>query len=185
MVNSNIPIIQNLTQDILAMGGAPNAAAGVGTGGMVTKLAAAQIATQAGCDMIICDGRSVGALAALGNGAKHSRFKAKNNPRKARAQWIGGTLKPSGALHIDVGAAKALENGSSLLPAGVASVSGKFEKGDAVSVIAKGAEIARGLVAYDLHEADQIKGLKSDEIAAKLGYENGAAIIHRDNLVML
>ena len=181
----HIPIIENLTQDILAMGGAPNAAAGVGTGGMATKLAAAQIATQAGCDMVICDGRSVGALEALGNGAKHSRFKARNNPRKARAQWIGGTLKPSGILHIDSGAAKALENGSSLLPAGVASVSGQFEKGDAVAVFANGVEIARGLIAYDLHEADQIKGLKSGEIAAKLGYDNGAAIIHRDNLVML
>lgn len=182
---AHIPIISDLTDDIMAMGGAPNAAAGVGTGGMVTKLAAAQIATQAGCDMVICDGRSVGALAALGNGAKHSRFTAKNNPRKARAQWIGGTLKPSGALHIDGGAARALRNGSSLLPAGVASVSGSFEKGDAVSILANGAEIARGLVAYDLQDADRIKGLKSGEISAILGYENGAAIIHRDNLVML
>jgi len=182
---AHIPVIADLTEDIISMGGAPNAAAGVGTGGMVTKLAAAQIATQAGCDMVICDGRSVGALSALGNGAKHSRFKAKSNPRKARAQWIGGTLKPSGALHIDAGAVKALEKGSSLLPAGVATVSGLFEKGDAVSVIANGAEIARGLVAYDLKDADRIKGLKSSEIFAVLGYENGAAIIHRDNLVML
>ena len=181
----HIPLIEELSDDIMAMGGAPNAAAGVGTGGMATKLAAAQIATQAGCDMIICDGRSVGALAALGAGAKHSRFKAKSNPRKARAQWIGGTLKPNGALDIDAGALKALKNGSSLLPAGVTQVSGQFEKGDAVTVIANGVEVARGLVAYDLREADRIKGLKSGEISTVLGYENGAAIIHRDNLVML
>jgi glutamate 5-kinase len=182
---AHIPVISDLTDEIIAMGGAPNAAAGVGTGGMATKLAAAQIATQAGCDMIICDGRAVGALGRLVAGEKHSRFKAKSNPRKARAQWIGGTLKPNGTLHIDAGAKNALLKGSSLLPAGVTSVSGSFEKGDAVSIFADGVEIARGLVAYDLDEADRIKGLKSAEIKAILGYENGAALVHRDNLVML
>jgi len=181
----HLPIVTELTEDIMAMGGAPNAAAGMGRGGMVTKLAAAQIATQAGCDMIICDGRKAGALAALGKGAVHTRFKAKDNPRKARAQWIGGTLKPSGSLHVDAGAAGALKKGSSLLPAGVTSVSGQFEKGDAVSIIANEVEIARGLVGYDLVDADRIKGLKSSEISRVLGYENGAALIHRDNLVML
>jgi len=182
---AHLPLVSDLTEDIMAMGGSPNAASGVGTGGMVTKLAAAQIATQAGCDMIICDGRGIGALSDLGRGARHTRFEAKSNPRKARAQWIGGTLKPSGALHIDRGARKALKAGSSLLPAGVTSVSGDFQKGDTVSVIADGVEIARGLVAYDFSEADRIKGLKSSETAAVLGYENGAALIHRDNLVML
>ena len=180
-----LPLVSELTDDIIAMGGASNAAAGVGSGGMATKLAAAQIATQAGCDMIICDGRDVGALSALSKGAKHTHFKAKDNPRKARAQWIGGMLKPSGTLHIDAGAVNALKKGSSLLPAGVTSVSGKFEKGDAVSITANGVEIARGLVGYDLADADKIKGLNSSEITAVLGYENGAALIHRDNLVML
>ena len=94
-------------------------------------------------------------------------------------------LKPSGTLHIDTGAANALKKGSSLLPAGVTSVSGKFEKGDAVSITANDVEIARGLVGYDLADADKIKGLNSSEITAVLGYENGAALIHRDNLVML
>jgi len=181
----HLPLISDLTDKVMAMGGAPNAASGVGSGGMVTKLAAAQIATQAGCDIIICDGRDVGALSALNAGAKHTRFKAKDNPRKARSQWIGGTLKPSGALHIDAGAVNALKKGSSLLPAGVTSVSGQFEKGDAVSIMSDGVEIARGLVGYDLVDADRIKGLKSGEIIEVLGYENGASLIHRDNLVML
>lgn len=180
-----LPVVTELTEEIMAMGGAANARAGMGSGGMATKLAAAQIATKAGCDMIICDGRKAGAVSALSKGARHTLFKAKDNPRKARAQWIGGTLKPSGALHVDSGAAGALEKGSSLLPAGVTSVSGHFGKGDAVSIIANGAEIARGLVGYDLIDADRIKGLKSSEIADVLGYENGAALIHRDNLVML
>ena len=181
----HLPLISELTEEIVAMGGAPNAAAGVGSGGMATKLAAAQIATNAGCDMIICDGRNIGTLGALRTGAKHTRFSAKNNPRKARAHWIGGTFKPSGSLHIDSGAAQALKTGSSLLPAGVTAVSGEFKKGDAVSIEADGVEIARGLVGYDLVDADRIKGLKSSEIAGVLGYEHGAALIHRDNLVML
>ena len=181
----HLPLITDLTDDVMSMGGAPNAAAGMGSGGMATKLAAAHIATHAGCDMIICDGRNVGAFGALVTGAKHTLFKAKDNPRKARAQWIGGALKPNGSLHIDAGAVRALKTGSSLLPAGVTSVSGNFKKGDAVSVEANGIEIARGLVGYDLVDADRIMGLKSNEIRGVLGYENGAALIHRDNLVML
>jgi len=181
----HLPIINELTDNIRSMGGEPNAATGMGSGGMATKLAAAEIATAAGCDMIICDGRKTGALGHLWRGGKHSIFKATSNPKKARAQWIGGTLKPRGSLEIDAGAAKALRAGSSLLPAGVTAVSGHFAKGDAVSILSGGREIARGLVAYDHPQADLIKGLKSAEIPAVLGYENGAALIHRDNLVML
>ncbi|WP_427451444.1 glutamate 5-kinase [Litorimonas sp. WD9-15] len=181
----HLPVITSLTDEIKAMGGEPNAATGMGTGGMATKLAAADIATSAGSDMVICDGREPGALAKLWSGGRHSLFKAKDNPRKARAQWIGGTLKPCGCVTIDKGALKALRDGSSLLPAGVTSVSGTFEKGDAVSILSDGQEIARGLIAYDHPQADRIKGLKSGEISAVLGYENGAALIHRDNLVML
>lgn len=181
----HLPIINELTDDIRSMGGEPNATTGMGSGGMATKLAAAEIATSAGCDMIICDGRKSGALGALWRGSKHSIFKATSNPKKARAQWIGGTLKPRGSLNIDAGAAKALRAGSSLLPAGVIAVSGTFTKGDAVSILSEGREIARGLVAYDHPQADLIKGLKSSEITAILGYDNGAALIHRDNLVML
>lgn len=181
----HLPIIHELTDEIMAMGGAPNAVAGMGSGGMATKLAAAKIATSAGCDMIICDGRQPGALGALWAGGTHTRFKAKDNPKKARAQWIGGALKPLGTLTVDTGAAKALRAGSSLLPAGVTKITGQFSKGDAVSILCNDQEIARGLIAYDLVEADRIKGLKSAEISEILGYDNGAAMIHRDNLVML
>jgi len=181
----HLPVITSLTDEIMAMGGAPNASAGVGSGGMATKLVAAQIATSAGCDMVVCDGRNPGPIAGLKAGVKHTVFKAKNNPRKARAQWIGGALKPLGVLHVDSGAVHALNQGSSLLPAGVTKVTGAFGKGDPVSVLANDIEIARGLVAYDLAEAEKIIGLKSGEISTVLGYNNGAALIHRDNLVML
>ncbi len=181
----HIPVVATLTDDIMSMGGAPNEAAGMGTGGMATKLAAAQIATHAGCNMVICDGRKPGIIAALNAGAKHTIFKAISNPRNARAQWIGGALKPRGCLEIDAGALKALKSGSSLLAAGVTSVSGEFEKGDPVAIQIEGVEIARGLISYDLMDAQRIKGLKSGEIETVLGFDNGAALIHRDNLVML
>ena len=182
----HFPIITELSDDIMAMGGGVNQAAAVGSGGMATKLAAAKIATQAGCRMCILDGRANNPLSRLQTGTKSTWFEAKSNPKKARSQWIGGTLKPSGTLTIDAGAAKALSKGKSLLAAGVTQLSGGFHKGDAVSICDKaGVELARGLIAYDASEAAKILGLKSGDISAVLGYDNGAALIHRDNLVMI
>ena len=182
----HLPVIKALTDDIMSMGGGVNTKAAVGSGGMATKLAAAKIATQAGCRMCIMDGRAESPLTRLKNGERCSWFEAESNPKKARSQWIGGTLKPSGTLVIDAGAAKALTQGKSLLAAGVTELTGSFSKGDAVSICNdSGLEIARGLVAYDAQDAAQILGLKSGDIAARLGYDNGAALIHRDNLVML
>ena len=182
----HLPVITALTDDIMSMGGGVNTKAAVGSGGMATKLAAAKIATQAGCRMCIMDGRGESPLLRLKNGERCSWFEAESNPKKARSQWIGGTLKPRGSLIIDAGAAKALSKGKSLLAAGVTTVSGDFSKGDAVSVCDEtGTELARGLIAYDVAEAAKILGLKSSDIARKLGYDNGSALIHRDNLVML
>jgi len=182
----HISYIDDLTDEVMAMGTGANKTAAIGTGGMATKLAAAKIATRAGCDMIICDGRDIGSLAALQSGAKHTYFKAADNPKNARAQWIAGSLKPMGQLYLDDGACKALRSGKSLLAAGVTHLTGSFSKGDAVSLMdTHGAEIARGLVAYGHIDAAQIIGINSADIAAVLGYDNGTALIHRDNLVML
>lgn len=182
----HLPIIKQLTDEIMAMAGGINTHAAIGSGGMTTKLTAAKIATQAGCRMCIMDGRSFNPLTRLQNNERCSWFEAESNPKKARSQWIGGALKPSGSLTIDAGAAKALTQGKSLLAAGVKKLSGAFSKGDAVSVCnQEGAELARGLIAYDAAEAAQILGLKSSDISSVLGYDNGAAMIHRDNLVML
>jgi len=182
----HLPLVQELSDEIMSMGGGVNADASVGSGGMVTKLAAAKIATQAGCHMCIMDGREMNPLSRLRRGEKCSWFKAQSNPKKARSQWIGGTLKSKGILTIDIGAAKALATGKSLLAAGVTAISGSFRKGDAVSIHSfNGIEIARGLIAYDADEAVKILGLKSGDISNILGYDNGAAMIHRDNLVMI
>ena len=182
----HLPSIEELTDEIMAMGGGINAQAAVGSGGMATKLAAAKVAVQAGCAMCIMDGRENKPLTRLANGERCSWFSAQNNPKKARRQWIGGTLKPSGSLIVDTGAAKALTQGNSLLAAGVTKLEGDFRKGDAVAVLTlEGEELARGLVSYDASDAVKILGLKSKDILAVLGYDNGAALIHRDNLVML
>lgn len=181
----HLPEIDTLTPEIMAMGGGVNQNAAVGSGGMATKLAAAQIATQAGCAMIIMDGQAPSPLSRLAKGERNTRFTAATDPKNARAQWIAGSLKPKGKLYLDDGAVRALGKGKSLLSAGVTRIKGKFEKGDAVFILDKsGNEIARGLISYSKKHASQIIGLQSGEIASTLGFDNGAALVHRDNLVM-
>jgi glutamate 5-kinase len=107
------------------------------------------------------------------------------SPRTARKQWIAGALKPAGRLIVDDGALKALKQGKSLLPAGVAEVSGNFDRGDAVRVCAPdGTEIARGLCAYAAPDARRIMGHKSGEIERLLGYRGRDEMIHRDDLIL-
>jgi glutamate 5-kinase len=102
-----------------------------------------------------------------------------------RKQWIAGMLKAAGTLHVDAGAAKALRGGKSLLPAGVTKVEGRFDRGDAVVVRdPDGIEIARGLAAYSGEEARRIRGRRSQELEALLGYRGRDEIIHRDDLVL-
>ena len=182
----HIPNVLELTVEIMAMGGGINRFSSVGSGGMVTKLSAAKIATKAGCHMCIMDGQDMAPISRLLAGEKSTWFKATDNPKKARQQWIAGSIKPCGVLTIDDGAAKALMSGKSLLAAGVTQITGRFLKGDAVSVKTfEGQEIARGLAAYDAAEAKKLLGVSSGDIINILGYDNGAALIHRDNMVMI
>lgn len=181
----HIAKIESLTPEIMAMGGEPNAGAAVGTGGMATKLLAADIAVKAGCHLIITSGETFSPINALRRGAKASWFVAKADPASARKQWIAGSLKSHGQVHIDDGALNALRNGKSLLPAGATAFDGTFNAGDAVTVIHKGHAVAKGLAGYSAVETQQILGLKSGDISAALGYSHGAALIHRDNLVLL
>ena len=178
-----IPEIAEITAEIEAMAG--EAPPGYSSGGMVTKLAAARIAMAAGCRMAIADGRRLHPLAAIEAGGQCTWFLPSAGPRTARKQWIAGALKPVGALAVDDGALKALVAGKSLLPAGVTRVDGEFERGDAVRVLAPdGREAARGLSAYSAADARRIKGHKSREIEALLGYRGRDEMIHRDDLVL-
>jgi glutamate 5-kinase len=183
----HIPEVGILTPEIEAMAGGANAAHGVGTGGMATKLAAARIAHGAGCATLITLGRrdGQGPLEAVEAGARATLFAAHATPAAAYKQWIAGSLAPQGALVVDDGAVAALKAGKSLLPAGVTAVEGRFGKGDAVLVRDKaGREVARGLAAYGSEEACAIQGLRSTAIEARLGYRGPTALVHRDDLVV-
>jgi glutamate 5-kinase len=152
---------------------------------MTTKIAAARIAVGAGSSLCIASGRRFHPLRAILDGERCSWFLPGTTPIAARKQWIAGTLQPRGRVAIDGGAAAALGRGKSLLPAGVTKVTGRFERGDTVSVIAEGREIARGLAAYSADDATLIAGRQSAEIESLLGYAGREELIHRDDLVML
>ena len=175
--------IPEITPAIRAQAG--DAKDNISSGGMKTKLVAAQIVTQAGGHMIISDGRILHPLRAILEGRPCSRFPAHATPRLARKRWIAGSLGPKGTLHIDAGALKALRSGKSLLPAGVVKVSGAFSRGDAVLLLdPEGKEVGRGLSAYAAADASRIAGQKSHAIAQILGYRGRAEMIHRNDLVL-
>ena len=182
---AHLPFIETLSPDILAMGGGANTEAGVGTGGMATKLAAAQIARSAGCATIIASGQTLSPLSAIRDGARATLIAAPDGPMAAYKQWIAGSLSPAGTLTLDAGAVTALKAGKSLLPAGVTGVSGGFEKGDCVRLIdPNGRAVGVGLAAYAADEAARLRGRRSDEIETLLGYRGASVLIHRDDMVL-
>jgi glutamate 5-kinase len=173
----------HITEDLEAMAG--SAGTELSRGGMVTKIEAGKIALASGTNMVIASGKVEHPLRRLGENAPCTWFVARSDPVTARKRWIAGQLEPKGSLVIDAGAEKALFSGKSLLPAGVTRVDGAFERGDAVIIRGPdGREIGRGLVAYARDDAARIIGKKSGEIAAILGYEGRAALVHRDDMVL-
>jgi glutamate 5-kinase len=182
----HIPLVSEFTEAIDAMAGGANADAGVGTGGMATKVIAARMAAAAGCATLVTLGSRPAPLGAVEDGARATLFEPSLTPAAAYKAWIAGSLAPQGVLVVDDGAANALRAGKSLLPAGVKAVEGRFEKGDAVIVRgADGREIGRGLSRYDAADADRIKGLRSTDIEATLGFTEGSSLIHADDLALV
>jgi len=182
----HIPYIEELTPEIEAMATGANAAAGVGTGGMATKLMAARIAGEAGCATLIAAGRAKKRGAQhIEEGRRCTLIAPSTTVRAAYKQWIGGSLATRGQIVIDNGCLRALGRGKSLLAAGVITASGSFEKGDPVEVLDEtGAEVARGLVRYDAADVSTIAGLRSPQIKAALGYAGGPVVIHADDLAL-
>jgi glutamate 5-kinase len=178
-----IPVVERITPEIEAMAGA--APSELSRGGMQTKIEAAKIATTAGTHMVIGSGRVDHPLRAIASAAPSTWFLTPGNPVTSRKKWIAGSLEPKGTLTIDAGAVAALRRGNSLLPVGVIRVEGQFARGDAVIVRGPdGAEIGRGLVAYDAPDADKVKGRPSSDILLLLGIEGRAEMIHRDDLAL-
>ena len=177
-----IPTVDRI-DDVAHMADA-NSASGLGTGGMAAKIAAARIAVQAGMPLAIVDGRAHNPLSAFAATGHGTVFTAEGGiaPRKA---WLAGRLTVAGRLTIDAGAAAALRAGKSLLAAGVVAVEGDFVRGDAVEIAHGTTVIARGLAAYDAPDARAIAGARSDAQAIILGYAPRAAMVHRDQLVLV
>ena len=178
-----LPVVERVTPEIEAMAG--GAASELSRGGMRTKIEAARIATAAGAHMVIADGRVEHPIARVAEGGRCTWFLTPSNPIAARKIWIGGSLELKGAVFVDAGAAAALAGGKSLLPAGVTRIEGVFSRGDCVAIRdERGAEIGRGLVAYDALHAERIRGRKSRDIAHILGTAGRAEMIHRDDMAL-
>jgi len=179
----HIPLVPRITAAIEAMAGDP--ASDHAKGGMRTKIEAGKIATTAGTHMVIASGHVDNPLKAIEAGARTTWFLAPGNPVTSRKKWIAGSLEPKGTLTIDAGAAAALRRGKSLLPAGVVRVDGHFGRGDAVLIRGPdGAEIGRGLVAYDAENAAKIVRKSSSDIKLILGIDGRSEMVHRDDLVL-
>ncbi|MFT5141805.1 MAG: glutamate 5-kinase [Rhodothermales bacterium] len=166
---------------------ATGTATGLGTGGMATKLQAAEIARRAGTAVVIASGHRPDVIVLAAHGvAVGTRFAPAGSTLEHRKRWILAGSVPQGSVEIDTGAASALtRDGRSLLPAGITAVNGPFLRGDSVSILGMGKTvIARGIVRYDSEELAQIQGLRSADVPRKLGYTRGAAAIHRNDLVL-
>lgn len=178
-----IPVVPRISAEIEAMAG--GAASELSRGGMRTKIEAAKIATTGGTHMVIADGRLVSPISRISNGEACTWFLTPSNPVTARKKWIAGSLEPRGVVSVDAGAARALQAGKSLLPAGVTRVEGLFARGDCVIIRAQDdSELGRGLIAYDASDASLLVGRKSSDIALLLGAPGRAEMIHRDDMVL-
>lgn len=181
---TRIPVVRGVTPEIHAMA-TGGSSSGLGSGGMTSKLQAAEIAELAGMALAIIDGQPVSPItAAMGEG-RGTLFLPRGR-RQARKAWLGGRMRMRGLVRIDSGAAAALARGSSLLAAGITGVEGDFQRGDAIAVLGPdGDTLARGLSEYDAAECLALKGHHSREHEAILGYAPRSALIHRDQLVLL
>jgi len=182
--NSLIKEVTNLNNNLYSLVDKKNNI--LGSGGMTTKLDAAKICVNSGCRMFIANGQFLNPLKKLIDEKIYTCFKPKISTLDARKKWIAGSLSSKGKLYIDSGAVSALNNGKSLLPAGIIEVYGSFKKGENILILDKNEnEIARGLSSFSSYEINKIKGLQSNEIENILGYSSKSEIIHKDDMVKL
>ena len=181
----HIPVVKNIDETLQSY--AQDSSAGFSTGGMRSKLMAAQMCVGTGIPLLILDGRTAAPFSSYADcTARGTLFEGTAGPAiSARKKWIGAHIAPKGLLTIDDGAARALQNGKSLLPAGILACEGAFDYGDPVTVQgANGEKLATGLSNYDCQAVCTIRGRQSAEIVTLLGYERSDCVIHRDNMVL-
>lgn len=178
--------VERVTKEIEAIAG--GSASGRGIGGMTTKVQAAKLATSGGADVYVASGHERDVLARIASG-EHvgTLFPAQRSSVESRKRWMLSGLSTRGAIVVDAGAVRALTaQKKSLLPAGVKDVQGPFRRGDAVNIVdPDGHAIACGITNYADAEVEAIRGVRSDRIADVLGYQYGAEVVHRNNLIVL
>jgi glutamate 5-kinase len=180
-----IPEVRAITPEIYALAGGSGSSRG--TGGMYTKIQAAELATKSGVAVVIAPGARPNVIVEVARGdAIGTRFPATLDRLEGRKRWILAETARSSKIHTDAGAAQALvQQGKSLLSAGIVAIEGKFERGQTVRIFHEAVEIARGLTQYSAADLERIKGKRSAAIADVLGYDYGAAVVHRDDMVMM
>jgi glutamate 5-kinase len=179
-----IDLVEDITPEIEAMAGEP-LRMGVGSGGMITKVTAAQIAVASGCHVLLINGTHDSPITRFRETGRGTLFAAQETDTSQHKQWLAGTLMPAGTLVVDEGAEQALSKGKSLLAAGVTAVEGDFQRGDTVAITnQQNKELALGLAAYPSQEARLIMGHNSRELETILGYRGRGELVHRDNMVL-
>ena len=179
---AEVPVISDT---IIAL--AAGAGTARGTGGMMTKLQAARLATESGITVLVAGGTIENVLVKAVKGeAVGTRFPSSRTRMESRKRWILSGLAGKAAAYIDAGAVTALGRGRSLLPAGVVSVKGPFDRGDSVNIVGPETKsIGCGVANYNSADLERIKGCRSSQITQILGYNFGDEVIHRNNVVML
>ena len=181
---SLVPVVDGITSEVLAMASSASSS-GLGTGGMASKLQAAQIAERAGIALAIINGKHDEPFSAALTTGLGTLFLPQRSDG-ARKAWLGGRMAAAGTVRVDNGCAEALARGASLLAAGVVGVSGSFRRGDLVRICdMKGRALAQGLSEYDAPECMAIAGKREDQQADVLGYAPRSCVVHRDHMVLL
>ncbi len=181
-----IPEVQTIDDTLHRLAG--GSSSGLGVGGMTTKLQAADVARRAGADVMIASGHAEDVIQRIVDGEQvGTRFPALDTPLESRKRWIFAGSTSSTRVIVDEGAARALrEKGSSLLPVGIVTVKGEFERGDTIFIEGPdGREIARGIARYGSDDLTHIKGQHSTDIGETLGYDYGAVAVHRDDMILV
>jgi glutamate 5-kinase len=181
-----IPEVHDIDETLRELAG--GTVSGLGTGGMATKLQAADAARRAGTDVVIAAGAAPDVILRVVTGESvGTRFPAMATPLENRKRWIFAGPKPPGSVVIDAGAVSALVgNGRSLLPAGIIQVNGPFGRGDTISIHDnQQKELARGIVRYSSQDLVQLQGCQSKDIEARLGYAYGPVAVHRNDLILV
>lgn len=176
--------VEHISPEVTALAG--GAGTTVGTGGMITKLQAAEKCCASGVQTLLVNGKKAAVFDVLAQGlCPGTLFTASVSQHSARHQWLSHTVKSKGTLQLDAGAYKALsENGASLLAVGIVQVSGNFKSNDAVDIVYLNRVVAKGISLYSHAELSAIKGLNSSKITSVLGFSHGEEAIHRDDMVL-